>query len=158
LKPLDVGDTVPAFELPDQTGALFRWHDALAALPERGAVVVFFYPQDETIVCTKEACGFRDFYKDFTALGASVIGISSDSVSSHRSFADNHKLPYTLLADVDDKVRDGVFRVPGGLLGLRKGRATYVMDKAGVVRHRYQKHLVAQEHVDGALAAVRQIR
>src|ERR1700749_3696514 len=67
-------------------------------------LAVYFYPKDETYVCTKEACGFRDSYEDFVAAGAEVIGISRDDASSHAGFRANHKLPFTLLSDPDGSV------------------------------------------------------
>jgi thioredoxin-dependent peroxiredoxin len=150
---LDVGAKVPAFELPDQDGKPFKLDDALG----KGPVVIFFYPADETPVCTKEACAFRDAHADLAAAGAQVFGISGDSVESHKGFASHHKLPYRLLADVGDRVRNQIFGVPKGLLGLRAGRATYVLDKDGVIRMRHQAHLQSQEHVDKALAVVKQL-
>jgi thioredoxin-dependent peroxiredoxin len=153
-KPLDVGDRVPSFSLADQDGASFQLEQALG----RGPLVFFFYPKDETPTCTREACSFRDAHADLHAGGAQVFGISSDSEASHKSFATHHRLPYRLLADEGGHVRDEVFGVPRGLLGLRPGRATYVVDAEGIVRHRFQKHLAAQEHVDEALAVVKKLR
>jgi peroxiredoxin Q/BCP len=92
---IQVGDKAPDFTLPSQTGEPVRLSDRLG---ER-AVVLYFYPKDETSGCTKEACAFRDSYEVFTDAGADVIGISSDSVDKHASFADHHKLPFTLLSD-----------------------------------------------------------
>ena len=86
-----------------------------------------------------------------------VFGISGDDVASHKSFATNHKLPYRLLADDGNRVRNDIFGVPKGLLGLRPGRATYVLDAEGVIRMRHQAALQAQEHVDKALAVVKQL-
>lgn len=150
---LAVGDRVPSFELPDQTGKTVR----LAELLGKGPLVFFFYPADETPVCTKEACSFRDAHADLERAGATVFGISGDSVASHASFAKNHRLQYGLLADVGDRVRNEVFGVPRGLLGLRPGRATYVVDRDGVVRHKYAASLQAQAHVDEAIATVKKL-
>lgn len=150
---LDVGDKVPSFELPDQTGRVVKFGELLG----KGPIVLFFYPKDETPVCTREACSFRDAHDDLVKAGATVFGISGDSVESHAKFAKNHRLQYGLLADVGDRVRNDVFGVPRGLLGLKPGRATYVIDKDGVVRHRYQAHLEAQAHVDEAIATVKKL-
>jgi peroxiredoxin Q/BCP len=150
---LAVGDRVPSFELPDQTGKQVRLEDLLG----KGPLVFFFYPADETPTCTREACSFRDAHVDLQQAGAAVFGISGDSVASHASFAKHHQLPYSLLADVGDRVRNQVFGVPRGLLGLRPGRATYVLDKDGVIRHKYQAHLEAQGHVDEAIATVKKL-
>src|SRR5690554_6374663 len=88
-------------------------------------MVVYFYPKDETAGCTKQACSFRDAYTDFTAAGALVVGISSDDEESYKAFAENHNLPFILLAYTDKKVRKA-FGVPTNLLGLIPGRVTYV--------------------------------
>ena len=112
-------------------------------------VVLFFYPKDNTLGCTKEVCAFRDRFEEFSKLDAEVIGISSDSVESHRSFAANHHLPYTLLSDEGGKVRK-LYGVPN-TLGLFPGRVTYVIDKEGVVRHVFSSQLGATRHVEEAL-------
>ena len=153
MKALGIGDRVPAFELLDQHGTSVK----LAGLLGQGPLVFFFYPKDETVVCTREACSFRDAHDEMRTAGAQVFGISGDSVSSHLGFAEHHRLPYSLLADVGDRLRDHVFGVPRSLLGLLPGRVTYVVDKDGVVRHTYQGHLEAQNHVDEALAVVKKL-
>ena len=153
MKSLDVGDRVPAFELPDQNGNVVKLGDVLG----RGPVVFFFYPGDETPVCTREACSFRDAHEEMRKAGAQVFGVSGDSVSSHASFAKHHSLQYGLLADVGDRVRGEVFGVPRGAFGLTVGRATYVLDKHGVIRHRYLALLEAQNHVDEAMAVVKKL-
>lgn len=151
---LGVGDRVPPFELPDQKGQVVRFAELLG----KGPIVLFFYPKDETPVCTREACSFRDAHEDLQKAGAAVFGISGDSVESHKRFADKHRLQYGLLSDVGDRVRNEIFGVKRGLLGLSPGRATYVIDREGVVRHKYQAHLEAQAHVDEAIATVQKLR
>jgi len=148
---LKIGERVPLFSLPDQDGKTVE----LSSLLGKGPLVFFFYPKDETVVCTKEACSFRDAHEDLQKAGAAVFGISGDDVTSHKGFATHHRLPYSLLADVKNHVRNDVFGVPRGLLGTRPGRATYIVDAQGVVRHVFQKHLAAQEHVDQAMAVVK---
>jgi peroxiredoxin Q/BCP len=150
---LGPGDKVAPFELPDQAGTRVKLEDLLG----KGPIVFFFYPADETPTCTREACSFRDAYADLQQAGAQVFGVSGDSVESHARFAEKHRLPYKLLADVGDRVRNDVFHVPKGLLGLRPGRATFVLDKDGVVRHAFQAHLQAQAHVDEAMAVVKRL-
>lgn len=149
---MNIGERVPSFELPDQTGDVVRFDDLRGA----GPIVVFFYPKDETPVCTAEACSFRDAFAEFSAAGATVVGISSDSVASHKKFADKHQLPYRLLADVGGTVR-ALLKVPRGLLGLSQGRVTYILDKDGVVRHAHEATLQAQAHVDEAMAMVKRL-
>jgi peroxiredoxin Q/BCP len=119
------------------------------------AVVLFFYPKDGTVVCTKEACSFRDAYEDFVQAGAVVIGVSSDSTENHRAFASGHRLPFILLADADGYLRKA-FGVPK-TLGIMPGRVTYVIDKEGIVRHVFSSQFAADRHVAEALAVVRRL-
>lgn len=145
LKP---GDPAPEVELQDQNGNSFR----LSALRGNGPVVLYFYPKDNTPVCTKEACTFRDDHSAFSVLGATVIGISEDDPSSHRAFAERHKLPFTLLSDPGD-----VAFLAFGLqrfLGLKE-RATFVIDEKGLIRAVISSRLNAGKHVREALAALR---
>jgi peroxiredoxin Q/BCP len=118
-------------------------------------VVLFFYPKDDTSGCTKEACAFRDSFEEFRKLDAEVIGISSDSVESHRSFAEKHGLPFTLLSDEGGEIRS-LYRIPN-TLGLFPGRVTYVMDRDGIVRHVFSSQLGFDNHVEEALRALRSI-
>jgi len=111
--------------------------------------VLFFYPKDDTPECTKEACAFRDGYEEFSKLDAEVVGISSDSVESHRSFAKKHGLPFTLLSDEGGKVRK-LYGVPN-TLGLFPGRVTYVIDEQGVIRHVFSSQLGTKRHLEEAL-------
>ncbi|MDP2341083.1 MAG: peroxiredoxin [Deltaproteobacteria bacterium] len=150
---MKVGDRVPSFELPDQDGKAFKLDDELG----KGPLVFFFYPRDETPVCTAEACSFRDANDDFVQAGANVFGISSDSVSSHKRFADKHRLTYRLLADVGGAVREQL-DVPRAFFGLKDGRVTYVVDKGGVVRMVHEAALSAQAHVDEALAIIKSLK
>ncbi len=153
MKAAAIGDKIAPFELLDQHGKTFRLVEHLG----HGPIVVFFYPKDDTTVCTKEVCAFRDAGPDFAAAGARVVGISGDSVQSHRSFAGNHALTYPLLADAQGRVRNEIFGVPKGAFGLASGRVTYVLDGEGIVRHIHNGFLQAQAHVDEALQAVRSI-
>jgi len=118
----------------------------------RRPLVLFFYPKDDTPICTKEACAFRDSYETFSAAGAEVIGISSDSAASHRAFAARHKLPFLLASDADGSLRKA-FGVPK-TLGLFPGRVTYVVDRDGIIRLVFSAQLASQDHVTKALAAV----
>jgi peroxiredoxin Q/BCP len=149
---IDVGDKIPAFELPDHAGRRVRVVDLLG----RGPLVFFFYPRDETPGCTKEVCGFRDAHAELMAAGAQVFGISSDPIESHRQFVEKFQLPYPLLADVGGQVRH-LFGVPRSLLGFADGRVTYVTDAAGIVVRRYVGMFQATRHVEEALEAVRAV-
>lgn len=119
-------------------------------------IVVYFYPKDETYGCTKEACSFRDQYEDFVAAGAEVIGVSRDDAASHAKFREHHKLPFTLLSDPG-----GAVAASWGVrnkLGIIPGRVTFVFDKAGVVRHRFDSMLKFGQHVEEALEIVKTLR
>jgi peroxiredoxin Q/BCP len=146
-----VGSKAPDFTLLSQSGEMVSLRDFLGKKP----VVLYFYPKDDTPGCTKEACAFRDSFEEFRKLDAEVIGISSDSVESHRSFAKKHDLPFTLLSDEDGKVRR-LYGVPN-TLGLFPGRVTYVIDEEGVVRHIFSSQLGMEKHVEEALKALRSI-
>ena len=142
---LAVGERAPDFALDDQTGRRV----ALADFRGRKNVVVYFYPKDDTPGCTRESCAFRDQFEDFRDAGAEVLGVSSDSPESHARFAEKYSLPFTLLSDPGGKVRAS-FRVPA-TLGLLPGRVTYVIDKAGVIRHAFNSQLNPTQHVAEAL-------
>jgi peroxiredoxin Q/BCP len=119
----------------------------------KSVVVLYFYPKDGTPVCTKEACAFRDAYEEFTKLGAVVIGVSADSPERHRVFAASRALPFLLLSDQDGSLRKA-YQVPK-TLGIMPSRVTYVIDKAGVIRHFFSALFSAERHVAEALGIVR---
>ena len=144
-----VGDVAPDFTLPQQDGSSFRLKDRLA----KGAVVLYFYPKDDTPGCTAEACSFRDAYEDFKDAGAEVVGISSDSAGAHQAFADKHKLPFTLVSDAGGQVRK-LYGVPR-TLWILPGRVTYVIDAAGVVRHVFNSQMNPAKHVGEAIAVLK---
>jgi thioredoxin-dependent peroxiredoxin len=146
---IKVGDRAPDFTLPDQHGHPVRLSDFRG----RKAVVLYFYPKDDTPGCTKEACAFRDQYQDFTDAGAEVIGVSSDSADSHAKFVGKYHLPFTLVADRGGTVRKQ-YGVPA-TFGLLPGRVTYVIDREGVVRHVFNSQLQAAQHVAEALGTLR---
>jgi peroxiredoxin Q/BCP len=149
---VDVGSKAPNFTLPSQSGELVSFRDSLGEKP----VVLFFYPKDDTPGCTKEACTFRDEYEQFSELDTEVIGISSDSVDSHKSFAKKHNLPFTLLSDKGEKIRR-LYNVPN-TFGLFPGRVTYVIDQEGIVRHVFSSQIGVERHVQEALEALHSIR
>ena len=149
---IGVGDKAPDFTLPSQSGEQVRLQDRLG----QGVVVLYFYPKDETSGCTREACAFRDSHEVFTDAGAEVIGVSSDSVDKHASFATHHKLPFTLLSDKGGKVRKA-YEVPA-TLGFIPGRVTYVIDRDGTVRHVFNSMTNIDRHVKDALEVVRRLQ
>lgn len=144
-----VGEPAPDFELASSGGKLVR----LSEFKGRKNVVLFFYPKDDSPGCTVEACTFRDRFQDFADAGAELIGISSDSVESHASFAGKHRLPMTLLSDAGARVRRA-FGVRA-TLGILPGRATFIVDKAGVVRHVFNSQLRVKRHVEESLEILR---
>ena len=147
-----VGDVAPDFTLPSQSGEEVSLRDFIG---RKRAIVLFFYPKDDTPGCTKEACSFRDGYEQFEELQAEVIGISSDSVRSHERFVEKHGLPFVLLSDERGEVRK-LYGVPN-TLGLFPGRVTYVIDEEGVVRHVFSSQLGVIRHVEQALEALEAI-
>jgi thioredoxin-dependent peroxiredoxin len=143
-----VGSEAPDFTLRSQSGEWVSLKGFLGSKP----VVLFFYPKDDTLGCTKQVCAVRDEYGQFGTLQAEVLGISSDSVESHRRFAENNGLPFPLLSDEGDKVRE-LYGVPK-TLGLLPGRVTYVIDRDGVVRHVFSSQVAVHRHVEEALGAL----
>ena len=143
-----VGSVAPGFTLPSQAGEMVSLEDFFGRKP----VVLFFYPKDDSPGCTREVCVFRDNFEEFGMLDAEVIGISSDSVESHRSFAVKYDLSFTLLSDEAGNIRR-LYGVPK-TFGFFPGRVTYVIDKEGVVRHVFASQLSVQRHVQEALAAL----
>jgi peroxiredoxin Q/BCP len=150
--PAKLNQAAPDFELRSEAGKTVRLGD----FKGKQAVVVYFYPKDDTPGCTAESCAFRDAYEDFKDEGAEVIGISSDSVDSHKSFAEKHNLPFILLSDQGGKVRSQ-WGVPT-TLGLLPGRVSYVIDKKGIVRNIFNSQLEATKHVAEAKKVLVQIK
>lgn len=148
---INVGDIAPDFTLSDQTGNSIT----LSQFKGEKPVVLYFYPKDDTPGCTVESCAFRDSYEAFTEAGAVVIGISSDSPSSHAQFAAKHNLPFTLVSDEGSQVRRA-YGVPT-TLGLLPGRVTYVIDRDGVVRHVFNSQFNPKAHVTEALGVLKQL-
>jgi peroxiredoxin Q/BCP len=143
-----IGAKAPDFTLPSQSGGMVRLKDFLGK-----PVVLFFYPKDNTLGCTREVCAFRDGFEEFGVLDAEVIGVSSDSVESHRAFVRKHEIPFAPLSDKGGKVRK-LYGVPN-TLGLLAGRVTYVIDEEGVVRHIFSSQLGVERHVQEAIEALR---
>lgn len=145
---LDIGEEAPDFELTDQDGRAFRLSD----LRGRRNAVLFFYPKDNTLVCTLEVCAFRDAHLEMLAHEAEVVGISGDNARSHKEVVDRWHLPYRLLCDTEAAVRNA-YQV-GRTLGLFPGRVTYVIDKEGRIRGAVNDPLRAKQHVQEALKAL----
>ncbi len=141
---VQVGDKAPDFTLPSQMGD----EVTLSEFFGKKNVVLYFYPKDESLGCTKEACAFRDSYQVFADLGAEVLGVSEQNIESHKSFASHHGLPFLLLADTENKVRK-LYGVPA-TMGFIPGRVTYIVDKKGVVRHIFNSQYQPEKHVEEA--------
>lgn len=147
-----IGDKAPDFSLPNQDEVMVSLSDYY----EKKDVVLFFYPKDFSPGCTTQACTFRDRYEDFTDLGAEVIGVSSDSVQSHKKFLETYMLPFTLLSDSDGDVRKlyGSTKV----FGIVPGRYTFIIDRKGIIRHIFTSETNMKKHVDEALRVLREIQ
>lgn len=149
---LEIGTKAPDFTLPDQNGVSHSLSDY------RGKkVILYFYPKDQTAGCTKEACSFRDRYPQITEKGAVVIGISKDSVKSHKNFEEKQSLPFTLLSDEDTSVIQmyDVWKEKkmAGRTYMGIVRSTYLIDEEGVIIKTYDKVKTAV-HGDEVLEAL----
>lgn len=147
------GDPAPDFELERPDGSLVR----LADLIREKALVLFFYPRDETLGCRIEACAFRDAYQAFVAAGAEVVGVSRDGGESHQRFAAAYNLPFPLLTDRDGDVHRK-YGVKSQLAGIVSDRITYLIDKAGIVRLVFNSRLRFAAHAAKALDLVQVLR
>jgi len=147
---VQVGDLAPNFTLPNQSGVAVSLEEYVG----KTAIVLYFYPRDNTAVCTDEACAFRDSYEIIKAAGAEVIGVCSDSVESHRQFAEENQLPFILLSDAGGVIRTR-YGVPTAF-GL-PGRVTYIIDTQGIVRHIFFSQFTSKRHVDVALETLQAI-
>jgi len=146
---LKIGDKAPTFTAVDANGNAFDSNEIIGKKP----VVIYFYPKDNTPGCTAQACGFRDAYEDFIDFGAEVIGISSDTVNSHKKFSNQFKLPFLLLSDSNKKIRK-LFGVPNQLFGLLPGRVTYIINKEGIVKMIFDS-VMATQHISIALESLK---
>ena len=144
-----VGAAAPDFTLKDGDGRDWRLSD------QRGrTVVLLFYPGDETPVCTKQMCSVRDNWEEYQRTGAEVVGLSTDSVESHKKFAENHSLPLRLLSDPDRRVAE-MYGAKSWLPG-RAARSVVVIDAEGRVRHNKAQALsLFRPKDDEVLAAIR---
>lgn len=148
----DVGAPAPDFTLSSQIG------DAPVRLSDfrgKSAVVLYFYPKDDTPGCTTESCAFRDMAGEFEEAGAAILGISLDDVDSHRRFADKYRLPFPLLADTDAAVSTayGVYKEKNryGKTSMGIERTTFVIDRDGNIARVFPSVKVDQ-HGDEVLA------
>lgn len=148
---LGVGDLAPDFALPNGAGETVRLSD----LRGKKDVVLYFYAKDNSAGCTTEACAFRDRYDIISDMDAEIIGVSSDSPTMHKWFAQQQRIPFLLLSDERGAVRKS-YGVPASF-GFLPGRVTYVIDKQGVIRNIYTSQLNIDKHVAQALATLRKL-
>lgn len=147
---LKVGDKLPNFSAKDTNGTIFKSDDYIG----KQALVIYFYPKDETKVCTQQACSFRDNYQEFKDLGAEVIGISADSVQSHIKFKSKFNLPFILLSDNDKKLRK-LFGVENDFL-IIPGRQTFVADENGTIVMIFNS-MSGNIHIEKALKTLKKL-
>ena len=142
---LNIGDPMPDFIARNQYG------DKIASGELKGKnTVLFFYPKDDTYVCTKEACSFRDANQEFLNHGIQVLGISGDSIDDHAAFSRKYSLNYMLLSDEQNHIRD-LFGVPRSFMGFLPGRVTYCFDQRGILLSIINASLGSDYHVQEAL-------
>jgi peroxiredoxin Q/BCP len=147
-----VGDPAPDFTLPAASGEPI----SLSQFRGQSEVVLLFYPKDHSLICTAEVCSFRDRFEAFQSAGAEVIGISADTVESHRQFAARNRLPFHLLSDTDGSVR-ARYGVPR-TMGMIPGRVTYLIDRQGIVRHIASSQFQPAWHAAEALRVLDEVR
>jgi peroxiredoxin Q/BCP len=147
---ITIGDTCPTFTLLNQEGKEINIQDFIG----KKNIIIYFYPKDNTPGCTKEACSFRDAMQDLNNLNCEVFGISADSVSSHKAFAERFKLTFNLLSDENNSVRKQ-FKVPANLFGLIPGRVTYIIDQEGKVIHIINSQTNPEKHINETIEVVK---
>ena len=135
---LEIGTKAPAFELPDKNGDIHRLEEYKGK-----RVILYFYPKDNTAGCTKQACGFGELYPQFLEKGAVVIGVSKDSVASHKKFEEKYHLPFPLLSDPDLTCIQAydVWKEKNMYRKKTMGvvRTTYLIDEEGVIQKAFGK-------------------
>ena len=146
-----VGDSAPDFESPTSDGARLGLKDFIG----KKNVVLYFYPKDDTPGCTKEACSFRDNMDSVRKVSAEIIGVSLDSVESHKKFASKYKLPFPLISDKEKRIAEayGVLKDTG----TSASRVTFIIDKAGRVAKIFPKVDVTK-HTEEVVEALKAIR
>jgi len=152
---LNVGDKAPSFKLKNQDAKVISLAD-LKGKP----IILYFYPKDDTPGCTKEACNFRDEFPKFGKMKAEIIGISTDSVDSHKKFADKYKLPFNLLADEKKEVVEkyGVWKEKNmyGKKYMGIERTTFIINTEGKISKIFPKVKV-EEHNKEVMEALKEL-
>lgn len=152
---LPIGSQAPAFDVTSSDGRHLRLQD----FRDKKNVVLYFYPKDNTPVCTAEACGFRDIYDELIGEDTEVIGVSVDDDESHGKFAAKHNVHFPLVADRDRKLVDA-YQAVGGLSRLLGGakRVTYVIDKNGKIAAVFDSAFFAKQHVNGVKETIARLK
>jgi peroxiredoxin Q/BCP len=152
--PLRIGQRAPDFDVTSSSGERLRLSD----LAGKKNVVLYFYPGDFTLVCTRETCGFRDAYAELVGEDTEVIGVSLDSDESHQRFAREYNVPFALVSD-PDRALTRSYDATGLLARLtgRIGRVTYVIDKGGKIAGVFDSEIRASAHVDGVRELVQKL-
>jgi peroxiredoxin Q/BCP len=151
---LAVGQKAPEFDVTSSSGKRL----ALSEMLGKKNVVLYFYPGDFTLVCTRETCGFRDAFEELASKDTEVIGISVDSNDSHEKFAKEYNVPFSLVSD-ENKALAKTYEAVGLLTSLigRISRVTYVIDKNGLIAGVFKAELNATKHVDGVKDLIRKL-
>ena len=151
---IEEGKAAPAFTLADADGKKVSLKDFAGK-----HVILYFYPKDDTPGCTKEACGFRDGWKDLQKLGAVVLGVSADDAASHQKFRTKYKLPFPLLSDPDRKVMEKYGAYGEKILYGKKTvgviRSTVWIGPDGKVKKHWARVASAEKHPDQVLAQLK---
>ena len=147
---ISVGEKAPIFEGISDSGEKIVLSDFIG----KKNVVLYFYPKDETPGCTAEACGFRDNWEKIVSMDATILGVSSQSVDSHKKFKQRHELPFTLIADAKNDIR----KKYGATGMLIPPRVTFIVDKEGVVRYVLSSQLDVTRHVRESLEVLEKLQ
>ena len=142
---LKIGDIAPDFDLLDSENKIFKLSENLNS----NWLIIYFYPKDNTTVCTKQACFFKESYVKFKSKNASIIGISSDTTESHKDFIQKLNLPFKLLSDKDDKVRK-LYGIKN-TMGLIPGRVTLVINSERIIKYIFSSQLDAEAHIKNTI-------
>jgi len=147
---LKIGEKAPLFSGKDQDGNEIKLDDYLG----KKNIILFFYPKDDSSVCTAEACSFRDNYEKFRNLDTEIIGINQASVASHKNFAEKYRLTFPIINDEENKIRK-LYKVPNKFFVLA-GRVTYVIDKQGLIKHAINNMFDGEVHITETLKSLKE--
>lgn len=151
---LRIGQKAPDFDVTSSSGQRLALRDFIG----KKNVVLYFYPGDFTLVCTRETCGFRDSHAELASKDTEVIGVSVDSDETHQRFAKEYEVPFALVSDANKKLAQS-YEATGLLSRLlgKTGRITYVIDKNGHIAGVFDSELRASKHVDGVRELIRKL-